>query len=101
VATFTERPDLASVLIRDIEAAYSAKRAEKGNEPHVSDILYCLAKAWYRRNGYTGPERDERDILTLLDSSARRTGRSHFGLMARRSRSSRRLAPLSTRVRFR
>jgi CRISPR/Cas system-associated exonuclease Cas4 (RecB family) len=32
---------------------------------HMSDLIYCLRKAWYRRKGYPEPEQDNDAILLL------------------------------------
>src|SRR5258708_3893112 len=66
MATFTERPDLADELIRDIEADFQRERAAKGTKPHVSALLNCLRRGWERRHGYEPPERDTGNVLVLL-----------------------------------
>jgi hypothetical protein len=66
MATFTERPDLASDLISDIEADFRRERSAKGSEPHVSDLIYCLRRAWHKRHGWTEPPKDQDSSLTLM-----------------------------------
>lgn len=62
---YTANPAKADELIRAVQAR---TEAEDAREPglHASDLIYCLRKAWYRRNGHVEAERDTDGNLTLL-----------------------------------
>lgn len=68
-----ERPEIASAVLR----AALEQSAEKQREPglHVSDLIYCLRKRWYQRNGIScPPETDESLSIMLL-------GEGHHGVI--------------------
>src|SRR3954467_8123632 len=68
-----ENPAAAAAMIAAAKAtqALAHPRAEG---IHVSDLIYCLRKAWYKRNGYTEPESVEQDTMFLM-------GQGHHGLL--------------------
>jgi hypothetical protein len=58
-----ENQAVAAAMLVEVRAALTMERAEG---LHVSDLIYCLRKSWYRRNGYPERERSVEDESVLL-----------------------------------
>jgi hypothetical protein len=69
-----ENPEAAREMLLAAKAAQEAAHP-RAEGLHVSDLIYCLRKAWYRRNGYPEPERSVEDEAILL------MGQGHHGLL--------------------
>lgn len=77
MVTYAEAPTLATDLIEAIEAELAEERAARtDHRPHVSDTIYCLRKAWRRRqvvdgvHVYSVPKEEENHRLVLLIGQA-------------------------------
>jgi hypothetical protein len=68
-----ENPDAAVAMIAAAKAARAAAHP-RAEGLHVSDLVYCLRRAWYRRHGYPEPESIEQDTIFLM-------GEGHHGLL--------------------
>lgn len=62
---YTENPVAADILIDTVwRSRQLAHAREEG--VHVSDLIYCLRKAWYRQHGYPEPELPPQVKLKML-----------------------------------
>ena len=66
--------DLKVRLLGDIEDRMRAESEERLKQIHVSDLVYCLKKAFWRRQGYE-EEFGEKDL------TVRGLGRGHHGFL--------------------
>lgn len=68
-----ENPAAARAMIETAKAAQDAAHP-RAEGLHVSDLVYCLRKSWYQRNGYIGPSNPQDDVILLM-------GQGHHGLI--------------------
>jgi CRISPR/Cas system-associated exonuclease Cas4 (RecB family) len=61
----SENPRAAEAMIRQAHATHEA-RSPRAEGLHVSDLIYCLRKAWYRRAGVPAPDLHPDELQVLL-----------------------------------
>ena len=62
---FTENPVAADTLIETVWRSREAAH-DRGEGVHISDLIYCLRKSWYRRQKYVEPALPPQIKLKLL-----------------------------------
>ena len=70
----TENPAAARAMILAAQAAQDTAHP-RAPGLHVSDLIGCLRRAWYRKNEYPEPAQDPEDLTILL------MGQGHHGLL--------------------